>query len=402
MNRVVVTGLGVCAAPGQTLAAFAASLEAGKSAIGPITIIPTDALSTKNGAQVADFDPAAHFESGKLALYDRCTQFGLVAAREAIAQSGLDFRATLGARTAAIIGSGVGGQTTQDENYRRLYGEGAKRLHPFTIPKLMVNAPCSHITMEHGITGPSFVVASACSSANHAIGVAFQMVRSGMVDAAVTGGTESVFTFGTIKGWEALRVMAPDTCRPFSLNRKGMVLGEGAAVLVIESRDHALARGAEILAEIIGFGSTSDAGDIVLPAAEGAAGAIEACLTDAHIAPAEVDYVNAHGTGTAANDATETAALHRVFGDHARKLAVSSTKSIHGHTLGAAGAIELAATIVAMRGGFIPPTANFIAPDPQCDLDYVPNETRVGRINIAISNSFAFGGHNACIAVRRA
>ena len=402
MNRVVVTGLGVCAAPGKTVDAFAASLKAGKSAIGSITIIPTDALSTKNGAQVSDFNPAAHFESGKLALYDRCTQFGLVAAREAIAQSGLDFRATLGARTAAIIGSGVGGQTTQDENYHRLYGEGAKRLHPFTIPKLMVNAPCSHITMEHGITGPSFVVASACSSANHAIGVAFQMVRAGMVEAAVTGGTEAVFTFGTIKGWEALRVMAPDTCRPFSLNRKGMVLGEGAAVLVIESRDHALARGVEILAEIIGFGSTSDAGDIVLPAAEGAAGAMEACLTDARIAPAEVDYVNAHGTGTAANDATETAALHRVFGDHAKKLAVSSTKSIHGHTLGAAGAIELAATIVAMRGGFIPPTANFIAPDPQCDLDYVPNETRAGRINIAISNSFAFGGHNACIAVRRA
>jgi len=402
MNRVVVTGLGVCAAPGQTLEAFAASLRAGKSAIGPITIIPTDALSTKNGAQVSDFDPAAHFESGKLALYDRCTQFGLVAAREAIAQSGLDFRAALGARTAAIIGSGVGGQTTQDENYHRLYSERAKRLHPYTIPKLMMNAPCSHITMEHGITGPSFVVASACSSANHAIGVAFQMVRAGMIDAAVTGGTESVFTFGTIKGWEALRVMAPDTCRPFSLNRRGMVLGEGAAVLVIESRDHARARGAEILAEIIGFGSTSDAGDIVLPAAEGAAGAIEACLADANIPPTEVDYVNAHGTGTAANDATETAALHRVFGDHAKKLAVSSTKSIHGHTLGAAGAIELAATIVAMRGGFIPPTANFIAPDPQCDLDYVPNETRAGRINVAISNSFAFGGHNACIAVKRA
>ena len=402
MNRVVVTGLGVCAAPGKTTDAFATSLRTGNTAIGPITIIPTEALSTKIGAQVSDFDPAAHFESGKLALYDRCTQFALVAAREAIAQSGVDFRAALGARTAAIIGSGVGGQTTQDENYHRLYSEGAKRLHPFTIPKLMMNAPCSHITMEHGITGPSFVVASACSSANHAIGVAFQMVRAGMVDAAVTGGTESVFTFGTIKGWEALRVMAPDTCRPFSLNRKGMVLGEGAAILVIESREHALARGAKILAEIIGFGSTSDAGDIVLPAVEGAAGAMAACLADAKIAPVEVDYVNAHGTGTAANDATETAALHRVFGDHAKKLAVSSTKSIHGHTLGAAGAIELAATIVAMRGGFIPPTANFIAPDPQCDLDYVPNETRLGRINVAISNSFAFGGHNACIAVRGA
>ena len=401
MNRVVVTGLGVCAAPGKNAAEFAACLKAGKSAIGPITIIPTDALNTKNGAQVADFDASGYFESGKLALYDRCTQFGLVAAREAIAQSGLDFRLGLGARTAAIIGVGVGGQTTQDENYHRLYAEGAKRLHPFTIPKLMINAACSHITMENGITGPSFVVGSACSSANHAIGVAFQMVRAGMVEAAVTGGTESVFTFGTLKGWEALRVMAPDTCRPFSRDRKGMVLGEGAAIVVLETRDRAQARGAAILAEIIGFGSTSDAGDIVLPAAEGAAGAIAACLADAGIAPSAIDYVNAHGTGTAANDVTETKALHMVFGDHAKKLAVSSTKSMHGHTLGAAGAIELAATIVAMRGGFIPPTANFLGPDPQCDLDYVPNETRLRQIEVAISNSFAFGGHNASIAVRR-
>lgn len=402
MNRVVVTGLGVCAAPGKNVADFSASLRAGRSAIGPLTIISTDALNTKIGAQVSDFDPATYFAENKIGLYDRSTQFALVAAREAIAQSGLQFRDGLGAKSAAIIGCGVGGQATQDENYRRLYAEGAKRLHPFTIPKLMVNAPCSHITMEHGITGPSFVVASACSSANHAIGVAFQMVRAGMAEAAVTGGTESVFTFGTIKGWEALRVMAPDTCRPFSRDRKGMVLGEGAAILVLEPRERALARGAAILAEIIGFGSTSDAGDIVLPGVEGAAGAMAACLEDARLAPGEVDYVNAHGTGTAANDATETKALHRVFGDHAKRLAVSSTKSMHGHTLGAAGAIELAATILAMREEFIPPTANYTTPDPQCDLDYVPNEARSKSFDVAISNSFAFGGHNAVVAVRRA
>jgi len=402
MNRVVVTGIGICAAPGQNVATYGAALKSGKSAIGPLTIIPTDALNTKIGAQIGDFDPAAHFAENKLGLYDRSTQFGLVAAREAIAASGLDFRGSgLGARTAAIIGVGVGGQNTQDENYHRLYAEGAKRLHPFTIPKLMINAPCSHITMEHGITGPSFVVASACSSANHAIGVAFQMLRAGMAEAAVTGGTESVFTFGTLKGWEALRVMAPDTCRPFSRDRKGMVLGEGAAILVLESRKHAEARGAEIFAEIVGFGSTSDASDIVLPAVEGAAGAIAACLADARLAPQDVDYVNAHGTGTAANDVTETKALHRVFGDHAKHLAVSSTKSIHGHTLGAAGAIELVGTILAIRDNFIPPTANYTEPDPQCDLDYVPNEARSQRIDVAISNSFAFGGHNAVIAVRR-
>jgi nodulation protein E len=387
MNRVVITGLGVIAPLGKNTAEFTAGLKAGKSAVGPISIIQTEGLITKIGAQVLD--------------YDRCTQFALVAAREAIAQSGLDFRAGLGARTATIIGSGVGGQGTQDENYQRLYLQGLKRCHPLTIPKLMINAPCCHITMEHGITGPSFVVASACSSANHAIGVAFQMVRAGMVDAAVTGGTEAVFTFGTIRGWEALRVMAPDTCRPFSLGRKGMVLGEGAAVMVIETYESAQKRGAEILAEIAGFGTTSDASDIVMPALEGASGAIAACLADAKLAPEQVDYVNAHGTGTAANDVTETKALHKIFGEHAKKLAVSSTKSMHGHTLGAAGAIELAATICGMRNGFIAPTANYTERDPQCDLDYVPNEARSAPVNIAISNSFAFGGHNAVVAVKR-
>ena len=401
MNRVVVTGLGVCASLGKNIAEFSAALQAGKSAIGPISIFETEGLITKIGAQVLDFDPTAYFDGNKLPLYDRCTQLALVAAREAIAQSGLDFRAGLGARTATIIGCGVGGQTTQDENYQRLYLQGGKRCHPLTIPKLMINAPCCHITMEHGITGPSFAVASACSSANHAIGVAFQMVRSGMSDAAVTGGTEAAFTFGTIRGWEALRVMASDTCRPFSLGRKGMVLGEGAAVMVLETYEGAKKRGAEILVEIIGFGSTSDASDIVMPALDGASGAIAACLQDAGIAPEQVDYVNAHGTGTAANDVTETKALHKVFGDHAKKLAVSSTKSMHGHTLGAAGAVELAATIAGMRGGFIPPTANYTERDPLCDLDYVPNEARDRKINVAISNSFAFGGHNAVVAVKR-
>jgi nodulation protein E len=401
MNRVVITGLGVIAALGKNTAEFSASLQACKSAIKPISVIETEGLITKVGADIPGFDPLAHFEEKQLPLYDRCTQFALVAAREAIAQSGLDFRAGIGARTAAIIGSGAGGQGTQDENYQRLYLQGAKRCHPLTIPKLMMNAPCCHITMEHGITGPSFVIASACSSANHAMGVAFQMVRSGMVDAAVTGGTEAVFTFGTIRGWEALRVMAPDTCRPFSLGRKGMVLGEGAAIMVIETYESAQKRGAKILAEIAGFGTTSDASDIVMPALEGSSGAIAACLADAKLAPEQVDYVNAHGTGTAANDVTETKAIHKIFGEHAKKLAVSSTKSMHGHTLGGAGAIELAATLCGMRGGFIPPTANYTEPDPQCDLDYVANEARQAKMNVAISNSFAFGGHNAVIAVKR-
>ena len=400
MNRVVITGLGAVSALGLDLRAHAEALRAGRSAIGPITIISTEGLVTKIGAEVRGFDPAAYFESGKIALLDRCAQLALVATREAVADSGLTFRDGLGARTAVVLGAGVGGQTTQDENYFRVYHEGAKRLHPFTIPKLMISAAASHITMEHGITGPSFTVASACASANHAIGVAFHMVRSGSAEVAITGGTEATITFGTMKGWDALRVMAPDTCRPFSRDRKGMVLGEGAAVAVIENLERAKARGAAILAEIVGFGMSSDAGDIVLPSAEGAAAAIRGCLDDARLAPEQVDYINAHGTGTAANDITETKAIHTVMGAHAKRLAVSSTKSMHGHALGAAGALELAATVIALRDGFMPPTANFTEADPQCDLDYVPNEPRARPIGVAMSNSFAFGGQNAVLALR--
>ncbi len=401
MTRVVVTGLGAFAAPGKNAAEFEASMRAGKSAIGPLTFIRTEGLLVKIGAEVGAFDPKQHFDDTKLALLDRFSMFGVIAAREAVADSGLAFRNGLGARTAVIIGSGVGGQTTLDDNYYRIYAEGAKRLHPFTIPKLMINAPTSHISMEHGITGPSFSVASACSSANHAIGIAFHMVRSGAVEAAVTGGAEATVTYGTMKGWEALRVMAPDTCRPFSKDRKGMVLGEGSAILVLETLERAKARGAHIHGEIVGFGMSSDAGDIVLPAASGAAAAMQACLADGKLQPEEVGYVNAHGTGTAANDVTETKAIHMTFGAHAKKLLVSSTKSMHGHALGAAGAIELAATLLALRDGFIPPTANFTEADPQCDLDYVPNAAREVQVEVAISNSFAFGGHNAVIAVRR-
>jgi nodulation protein E len=401
MNRVVITGLGIISPLGKNVADVTAWLRSGRTAIGPITVIPTDGLLTKIGAEVRDFDPGAHFTDKQLPLLDRCAQFALVAARQAVAQSGLGFRDGLGRRTATIIGAGVGGMNTLDDSFRRVYGEGAKRVHPFTVPKLMISAAMSHITMEHGITGPSFTVASACASANHAMGVAFHMVRAGSVDVAITGGTEAVLTFGTIKAWEALRVMAPEMCRPFSRNRTGMVLGEGAAILVLENRARAEARGAEILAEIVGFGMSSDAADIVLPSAAGAASAMRACLADAGLAGEDVGYINAHGTGTAANDTTETKAIHMVFGDHARKLAVSSTKAMHGHSLGASGAVELAATVMALREGFIPPTANFTEADPDCDLDYVPNEARAARIEVAMSNSFAFGGHNAVLAIRR-
>ncbi len=377
------------------------ALKSGKSAIGPLTVIPTGELLVKIGAEVSDFDPLAHFDQKRLALLDRCAQFALVAAREAILASGLNFHGELGARSAAIVGSGVGGMSTLDDNFRRLYAEGAKRFHPITIPKMMISAAVSHITMENGIKGPAFNVASACASANHAIGIAYQMVRAGTVNVAVAGGTESVFTLGTLKAWEAMRILAFDTCRPFSRGRMGLVLGECAGMFVLENFEHANARGAEIFGEIAGFGMSSDAGDIVLPSLDGAASAMRACLADCGMAPEAFDHINAHGTGTTMNDVTESRAIRAVFGGHADRLSVSATKSLHGHALGAAGAIELAATLLAMRDGFTPPTANFIERDPDCDLDYVPNVTRNAQINMAMSNSFAFGGLNAVLAVHR-
>ena len=401
MNRVVITGLGVISAAGHNAADFWNRVSKGQPSIGPITTIPTGTLNVEIGAEVAGFEPADYFDKRQLGMLDRFSQFGLVAAREAVSDSGISFDGEAGERAAAIIGSGVGGQTTLDNSYYAIYAENKTRVHPFTVPRLMINAATSHITMEHGITGPAYSVASACSSANHAMGQAFFMVRSGMVDTAVTGGAEATITVGTMKGWEALRVMANDTCRPFSKGRTGMVLGEGAAVFVFETLENAKARGAKIYAEVVGHGLSSDAMDITLPDANGAARAIGGALKDAGLNPEDVDYVNAHGTGTAANDLTETRALKQVFGDHASKFAVSSTKSMIGHALGGAGALELAAVVLGMRDGIAPPTANYQEPDPECDLDYIPNEAREMEINVAISNSFAFGGLNAVVALRK-
>ena len=402
MRRVVVTGMGVVSSVGRTTHDFWAAVTAGRCGIAPIEQLKREGLTIKIAAEVKDYDPTIHFEKTQLALLDRFAQFGLIAAREAVADSGVEFDQALAERTATIIGSGVGGSNTVDDNYWRVYGEGAKRLHPFTIPRLMLNSAASHITMDLGLKGPAFAVVSACSSATHAIGQAFQMVRSGQVEIAVTGGTESCITFGSMRCWEALRVMAPDTCRPFSRDRLGMVLGEGAAVFVLEPLERARARGAGIHAELASFGMSADAGNIVEPSADGAVRAIRAALADGGLAPEDIDYVNAHGTGTQVNDVTETRALHGVFGGHAKRLAVSSTKSMHGHALGAAGAIEMVATVLAVRDGKVPPTINFTEPDPACDLDYVPNEGRALPIRAAICNSFAFGGLNAVLAVRRA
>jgi nodulation protein E len=400
-HRVVVTGWGVLSPIGHTADAYWSNLSRGVCGIAPATIILADQLTQRGVAEIKGYDPGKHFEERQLSSLDRVSQFGVIAAREAIAQSGLTFKDGLSEQTATIIGCGAGGQLTLDESYKRLYGENAKRLHPLIIPKMMANAPASQISMMCGLRGPAFVVASACASATHAIGLAFQMVRSGGAPVAVTGGAEASITFGTMKGWEALRVLAPDTCRPFSRDRKGLVIGEGAAALVLETLEHAQKRSADILGEIVGFGMSADAGDLLSPDAGGMRRAIDAALADGGLTPADIQYVNAHGTGTAANDATETQALKAIFGPYAAKLAISSTKSMVGHALGAAGALELVATLMAAREGLAPPTINYLGSDPACDLDCVPNEARPMRIDAALSNSFAFGGLNAVLAVRR-
>jgi nodulation protein E len=402
MHRVVVTGLGVVSPVGNDAKTYWEAVRAGTSGLGaPTLAAPADQLNQKVVAEVKGFDPHAHFTDRELAFMDRVAQLGVVAAREAIAQSGLAFAGELAERTACIIGTAVGGQTTQDENYVKLYREGARRLPPFAIPRLMVNAACSQISMHCGLKGPAFTVASACASSTHATGLAFQMVRAGAVACAVTGGAEASIAFGPLKVWEAMRIMAPDACRPFSRDRKGMVLGEGAAILVLEPLDAARARGAEILGEIVGFGMSADAKDITNPDEGGMARAILAALADAGLAPGDVQYVNAHGTGTTANDETETRALKRAFGTAARALAISSTKSMVGHSLGASGALELVATLFGLREGIAPPTIGYLGPDPACDLDCVPNAAREMRIDAALSNSFAFGGLNAVLALRR-
>jgi len=403
MRRVAITGMGSISALGHDAPTCWRAMIEGRGGIGPIANIPTELLNVKIAAEVRGYDPAAHFDSRRLVLLDRVSQFALIAAREAIAQSGLEFRASgLGERTACIIGTGIGGENTHDEQARRFYGDKNPRVHPLTIVRLMANAPACQVTMEFGLTGPSFAVVSACASANHAMAQAFDMVRNGRADFAVTGGTEACITVPCVKAWEAVRVTADDTCRPFCKQRRGMVLGEGAGIFVLEDYEHARARGATILAEFAGAGMSADAADIVLPSVDGAAKALAGALADARMNADDVDYINAHGTGTPANDPTESAAIRRVFRAHADRVAVSSTKSMHGHALGAAGAIELVAAIGALRDQAVPPTTNFIDPDPECDLDYVPNTARDTPVRAALSNSFAFGGLNAVLALRRA
>jgi len=402
VNRVVVTGLGAVTPLGQTVPAYWDALKRGTSGMGPITLTSTpEELTQKVVAEIKNFEPLQHFEERELSTLDRVSQIAVVAAREAIADSAITIDMPLSLRTACIIGSGVDGMMTLDDTYRRVYLEKKKRVFPLSIPRLMINAPASQISMHCGLRGPAYVIASACASATHAIGAAFHMVRSGAVDCAVTGGSEACISFGTMRGWEAMRVMAPEVCRPFSIGREGMMIGEGAAVLVLEPLERAQARGAKILCEIVGFGMSADAADLTAPDVGGMARAMQGALDDAGMTASDIQYVNAHGTGTAANDEAETKALHQVFGNHAKSLAVSSTKSMIGHALGAAGALEMVATVMAVRDGIAPPTIGYLGPDPACDLDYVPNEARAMNIEAALSNSFAFGGLNAVLVAKK-
>ena len=400
MNRVVITGAGTINALGGSVSETLQAMREGQLGIGPLQMRDLDRLSVKIGGQIKDFDPEAHFDRQKLALYDRVTQLVLLASREAMAQSGLEITEELSETTGVVLGTAAGGMNTWDDNFRSVYEEGKNRVHPFVVPKLMTNAAASHLSMAHNIKGPSLTVSTACASSNHAIGLAFQMVRSGMAQVMLAGGGDAMLTFGGIKAWEGLRVMSKTACRPFSANRSGMVQGEGAGVFVLETYEGAKARGAEILAELIGFSMTSDAGDIVMPNQQGAVRAIRGALRDARLDPQDIGYINAHGTGTAANDKTECAAVTEVFGAHAPALMMSSTKSMHGHLIGGTGAVELLACLMALRDGVIAPTIGYEQPDPNCALDVVPNVARQAKVTATLSNAFAFGGMNAVLALK--
>jgi len=395
--------MGAVSAAGIGVDALWTAARTGHSAVDKFQL-PRDGKTTiKIAAQVKDFDPARYMSATQINLTDRFTQFAIVAADEAMQQAGFskDSRLEnlrLGDRAATIIGTGIGGYTSLD-NMMFNFLVSNERLHPMTIPRVMSNAAASHLSMRYGCQGPAFAVSSACSSANQAIGIGAQLVQSGIVDIAIVGGSEASIATTYLRAWELLRVLTPDFCRPFSGGRNGMTIGEGAGVLVLENAETAEARGATPLAEIAGFGTSSDANDLVRPDPHGAAAAMRKAIEGSGLSPDAIDYVNAHGTGTIMNDIVESEALKTILGPRLKDVPVSSTKPIHGHAIGASAALELIITINAMREGIVPPTINWLEPDPKCDLDPVPNEARKQPIRTAMSNSFAFGGINAAIVV---
>jgi len=407
VRRVVITGMGVFSSTGKNRDHFFENLVQGRSGVRPISQFDASSLSIKIAAEIPDYIPEEYFPSKRLDVLDKFAQFALIAAGEAMASSGITIGEEERPRFGVVMGSGMGGAGSYDAGYHNLYAKQVTRLHPFTIPRIMHNAATSHICMEFGAQGPALSTATACSSSGHAIGEAFHLIKFGLADVMLAGGAEAPITYGVMRCWEAVRVLSsgngnPATaCRPFSADRKGMVIGEGSGVLLLEELDHAVKRGASILGEMAGFGMTADASHITQPTVDGPARAIRMALEEGGMRPEDIDYINAHGTGTRLNDSTETQVIKKVFQEHARKVAISSTKSMHGHVMGATGAVELVATVMALGRGIIPPTANYTEPDPECDLDYVPNQAREKPLRAALSNSFAFGGLNAVLLVRR-
>ena len=394
-RRVAITGLGIISPFGRGKAAACDAVRRGRSGVGRIESIDASMLNCRMAGEV----PAGSFVPEK---FDRFTNLALVAAEEAVQQAALT--ADDPHRFGVIMGTGMGGAETLDSSYRRIYAEGQTRLPPTSIAWTMYNAPASAVAARYGAKGIAYAVVSACASSAHAIGQAFDAIRNGRADVMLAGGADAALTVGCIRAWESMRVLAIDNehpeaaCRPFSADRKGLVLAEGSAVLVLESFEHAERRGAKPLGEIAGFGITSDAGHVTDPSADGEMRAIRMALDGLSID--EVGYINAHGTATRANDVTETAAIKSVFGEAAYRIPVSSTKSMHGHAMGASGSIEIACSLLALNEGFMPPTINLATPDPECDLDYVPGEARPARVGLFLSNSFAFGGMNGVVAVR--
>lgn len=396
-RRVVVTGQGVVSAIGTGVDAFWSNMRRGACGIGPITNIQLQDLYITIAGEVKDFDPRERCPSKPFMLADRYSQFAGAAAIEAMTQAGFEGRVPNGHRAASIIGSGIGGLATIESGYVDLFIHKKKATHPLTLLRSIASSAAAHVSIEYGLKGPCFGTVSACATAAHAIGLTFQMIRSGMVDLGVAGASEACVTFGSMRSWQAMRVLSPEGCWPFSKHRNGTVLAEGAGILVLEELEHALARGAKPIAELMGFGMTSDAADMVNPSIEGPTVAMQIALDDAGLGPSDIDYINAHGTATTVNDVNETRAIRQVFGKAADAVSVSSTKSMHGHCLGAGGGVEAVACIKAIEANFVPATIGFDQPGDECDLDYTPNEGRSRQVNYAMSNSFAFGGLNAVL-----
>ena len=411
MRRIAVTGLGVVSPLGQSAAAVFETARAGRSAVHRLDFPGTARLTAPLAAKVPDFDGSAHFEPPLYRQLDRVAQFALVAARQAVADAGgVDWSEAERVRSGVFVGTGMGGSLSMDDSYQTLYGQQSDRIHPTLVLRGMHNAPAGWIGIEYGLRGPNLTYSTACSSSAVAIGEAWLRLAHGMLDVAIAGGSEAPLSLGSLKAWEAMhtlaRIDAADpsaSCKPFSKNRSGMVLGEGAAMLVLEPWDRAVARGATIHGELLGYGLATDVAHITRPTVEGQAAAMRAALQSAGLHTEAVDSINAHGTGTQANDVVETGAIRAVFGAHAGRLAISATKSMHGHLLGAAGALECVLSLHALQANVALPTLHLQQPDPACDLDYVPNAARAGAAGrTMLSNSFAFGGTNAVLALRAA